>query len=141
MASDMTSMQICETNYVWLQLGLGQQVLGDREDVLALLAAATLAIGILSRSVSRAVSYLPAVIAGLVIITFGFILVDFLAIAIEWRIAYGHRVALALGAGIAIGLDANGYVLENIDWADQVEAPTDAVHEESADDTDTHPTG
>ncbi|MFP8955374.1 mechanosensitive ion channel family protein [Natrialbaceae archaeon A-CW3] len=86
---------------------------------LAILAAANaLAIALLSEWVSTAVSYLPAFIAGLLVIVFGFIVADFIGDMIErtraaTRTAYttwfadGARMFLYFTA-IVIGLDTMG---------------------------------
>ncbi|SEQ41321.1 mechanosensitive ion channel family protein [Natrinema salaciae] len=86
---------------------------------LAILAAANaLAIATLSQWISTAVSYLPAFIAGLLVITFGFVVADFIGDAIErtraatetaytsW-FANGARMFLYFTA-IVIGLDTMG---------------------------------
>ncbi|WP_222919160.1 hypothetical protein [Natrinema sp. SYSU A 869] len=86
---------------------------------LAILAAANaLAIPTLSQWISAAVSYLPAFIAGLLVITFGFVVADFIGDAIErtraatetaytsW-FATGARMFLYFTA-IVIGLDTMG---------------------------------
>lgn len=86
---------------------------------LAILAAANaLAIATLSEWISTAVSYLPAFIAGLLVITFGFVVADFIGDAIErtraatetaytnW-FANGARMFLYFTA-IVIGLDTMG---------------------------------
>lgn len=86
---------------------------------LAILAAANaLAISLLSQWISRAVSYLPAFIAGLLVIVLGFIVADFIGDAIErtreststtytsW-FATGVRMFLYFTA-IVIGLDTMG---------------------------------
>ncbi|WP_254532469.1 mechanosensitive ion channel family protein [Natrinema gelatinilyticum] len=86
---------------------------------LALLAAANaLAIATLSEWVSTAVSYLPAFVAGLLVIVLGFVVADFIGDAIErtraatqtaytsW-FATGARVFLYFTA-IVIGLDTMG---------------------------------
>jgi len=131
---------------------------------LAILAAANvLAIDLLSEWVGTAVSYLPAFIAGLLVIVLGFVIADFIGDAImrtraatetaytSWfatgtrmflyftaivigldtmgvdvsilfvfanAFAWGLAAAVAIGAGIAFGWGAKGYVAENIDgWA------------------------
>ncbi|MFA9501353.1 hypothetical protein NP511_03785 [Natrinema thermotolerans] len=86
---------------------------------LAILAAANaLAIAMLSEWISTAVSYLPAFVAGLLVITFGFVVADFIGDAIErtraatetayttW-FATGARMFLYFTA-IVIGLDTMG---------------------------------
>ncbi|ELY88992.1 mechanosensitive ion channel family protein [Natrinema altunense] len=86
---------------------------------LAVLAAANaLAIATLSQWISTAVSYLPAFVAGLLVITFGFVVADFIGDAIErtraatetaytsW-FATGARMFLYFTA-IVIGLDTMG---------------------------------
>jgi hypothetical protein len=86
---------------------------------LAILAAANaLAIATLSQWISTAVSYLPAFIAGLLVIVFGFVIADFIGDTIErtraaTRTAYtswfasGARMFLYFTA-IVIGLDTMG---------------------------------
>ena len=86
---------------------------------LAILAAANaLAIALLSEWISTAVSYLPAFIAGLLVIVFGFVIADFIGDVIEraqtlTQTAYnrifadGVRVFLYFTA-IVIGLDTMG---------------------------------
>jgi hypothetical protein len=86
---------------------------------LAILAAAdVLAIAVLSEWITRAVSYLPAFIAGLAVIVFGFVVADFIGDAImrtraatqtaytSW-FATGTRMFLYFTA-IVIGLDTMG---------------------------------
>ncbi|SEV96666.1 mechanosensitive ion channel family protein [Natrinema salifodinae] len=86
---------------------------------LAVLAAANaLAIATLSQWISTAVSYLPAFVAGLLVIVFGFVIADFIGDAIErtraatetaytsW-FANGARIFLYFTA-IVIGLDTMG---------------------------------
>ncbi len=131
---------------------------------LAILAAANaLAIPTLSEWISTAVSYLPAFIAGLLVIVLGFIVADFIGDIIErtraatetvytsWfangarvflyftalvigldtmgidvgilyvfarALSWGIAAAIAIGAGLSIGLGARDYVSENIGrWA------------------------
>ncbi len=90
---------------------------------LAILAAANvLAIPMLSQWVDTAVSYLPAFIAGLLIIIFGFIVADFLANAIERTgTATGDRYTAVFADGVriflyfialVIGLDTMGIDVE-----------------------------
>lgn len=90
---------------------------------LAILAAANvLAIPMLSEWVDSAVSYLPAFIAGLLIIVFGFILADFVADAIERTTRTTRdRTALLFADGtrmflyflvIVVGLDTMGVSVE-----------------------------
>ncbi|WP_226006199.1 mechanosensitive ion channel family protein [Natrinema salinisoli] len=86
---------------------------------LAILAAANaLAIATLSEWISTAVSYFPAFIAGLLVITFGFVIADFIGDAIERTqaatetaytslFANGARLFLYFTA-IVIGLDTMG---------------------------------
>jgi len=127
---------------------------------IAVLAAANaLAIETLSTWVATAVSYLPAFIAGLLVIVFGFVVADFLGDAIKRTqaatqsayagafsagtklflyfmaivigldtmgidvgilyifaraLAWGIAAAIAMGAGVAIGLGGREYVEENI---------------------------
>ena len=138
---------------------------------LAILAAANvLAIDLLSEWVATAVSYLPAFVAGLLVIVLGFVVADFIGDAImrtraatenaytSWfatgtrmflyftaivigldtmgidvsilyvfanAIAWGLAAAIAIGAGIAFGWGAKGYVAENIDkWAGTASSAT-----------------
>lgn len=131
---------------------------------LAILAAANaLAIATLSEWIATAVSYLPAFIAGLLVIVLGFVIADFIGDVIErtraatetaytsWfangvrvflyftaivigldtmgidvsilyvfarALAWGLAAAIAIGAGVSIGLGGREYVAENIDrWA------------------------
>lgn len=90
---------------------------------LAILAAAnTLAIPILSQWISTAVSYLPAFIAGLLVIIGGFVVADFIGDAIErTRAAAQTAYATWFAAGIrmflyftavVIGLDTMGIDVE-----------------------------
>jgi hypothetical protein len=90
---------------------------------IAILAAANvLAISLLSEWIATAVSYLPAFIAGLIVIIFGFVIADFIGDAIQrtraatqtaytaW-FATGTRLFLYFTA-IVIGLDTMGVDIE-----------------------------
>ncbi len=144
---------------------------------LAFLAAAdVLAIAVLSQWMATAVSYLPAFVAGLLVIVLGFVVADFVGDAIErtqaatrtaytsWfatgtrvflyftavvigldtmgidvtllnvvvqALAWGLAAAVALGAGIALGLGGKDYVHDNIGrWmgsARSTTAPADSA--------------
>lgn len=89
----------------------------------AILAAANaLAIPLLSQWISRAISYLPALIAGLLVILFGFLVADFVADVIQRSSATtGVEYAGAFATGvrfflyfivITIGLDTMGIQVE-----------------------------
>ena len=86
---------------------------------LAILAAANvLAIPLLSQWIARAVSYLPAFIAGLLVIVVGFVVADFIGDAIERTRAEtetGYTEAFATGTrmflyftAVVVGLDTMG---------------------------------